>query len=157
MGVFVCILFNFKFLFFVISKDTLDEQGRPIDERPGFEILYKDFQDYGCDANGNWIETKNFKDYVDSKYNLDQNIIYIYSSGGVNPNIFYKIDDNLYNEIFDEFHLSVNKKYVAYVGRITKDKGWDIYCYALKKILENNNNIMGLIAGSGNEYQKLII
>lgn len=97
-----------------------------------------------------------FKDYVVSKYNLDQNIIYIYSSGGVNPNIFYKMDDNLYNEIFEEFHLSVNQKYVAYVGRITKDKGWDIYCYALKKIVEKNNNIMGLIVGSGNEYQKLI-
>lgn len=48
-----------------IVQEKYDEQGRPIDERPGFEILYKDFQDYGCDANGNWIETKNFKDYVD--------------------------------------------------------------------------------------------
>ena len=48
-----------------IVQEKYDEQGRPIDERPGFEILYKDFQDYGCDANGNWIETKNFKEYVD--------------------------------------------------------------------------------------------
>ncbi len=48
-----------------IVQEKYDEQGRPIDERPGFEILYKDFQDYDYDANGNWIETKNFKDYVD--------------------------------------------------------------------------------------------
>lgn len=46
-------------------EEKYDEQGRSIDERPGFEILYKDFQDYGYDTHGNWIETKNFKDYVD--------------------------------------------------------------------------------------------
>lgn len=46
-------------------EEKYDEQGRPIDERPGFEILYKDFQDYGYDTHGNWIETKNFNDYVD--------------------------------------------------------------------------------------------
>lgn len=49
-----------------ILQEKYDEQGRSIDKRPGFEILYKDFQDYEYDANGNWIETKNFKDYVDS-------------------------------------------------------------------------------------------
>lgn len=46
-------------------EEKYDEQGRPIDERPGFEILYKDFQDYDYDTHGNWIETKNFNDYVD--------------------------------------------------------------------------------------------
>ena len=48
-----------------IVQEKYDEQGRPIDNQPGFEILYKDFQDYDYDTNGNWIETKNFKDYVD--------------------------------------------------------------------------------------------
>lgn len=48
-----------------ILQEEYDEQGRSIDKRPGFEILYKDFQDYDYDTNGNWIETKNFKDYVD--------------------------------------------------------------------------------------------
>ncbi|WP_234347532.1 hypothetical protein [Parabacteroides bouchesdurhonensis] len=46
-------------------EEKYDEQGRPIDERPGFEILYKGFQDYDYDTHGNWIETKNFNDYVD--------------------------------------------------------------------------------------------
>ena len=48
-----------------IVQEKYDEQGRPIDKKPGFEILCKDFQDYDYDTNGNWIETKNFKDYVD--------------------------------------------------------------------------------------------
>ncbi|WP_417008408.1 hypothetical protein [Bacteroides congonensis] len=48
-----------------IVQEKYDEQGRSVDERPGFEILYKNFQDYDYDASGNWIETKNFKDYVD--------------------------------------------------------------------------------------------
>lgn len=48
-----------------ILQEEYDEQGRPVDRRPGFEILYKDFGNYEYDINGNWTEIKNFKDYVD--------------------------------------------------------------------------------------------
>lgn len=48
-----------------ILQEKYDEQGRSIDKQSGFEILYQDFQNYDYDANGNWIETKFFKDYVD--------------------------------------------------------------------------------------------
>lgn len=48
-----------------VLEEKYDEQGRLIDYQPGFEILYKDFQDYDYDKNGNWIETNNFKDFVD--------------------------------------------------------------------------------------------
>lgn len=48
-----------------ILEEEYDEHGRLINKKPGFEILYKDFQEYEYDNNGNWIKTKNFKDYID--------------------------------------------------------------------------------------------
>ncbi|WP_333699657.1 hypothetical protein [Bacteroides congonensis] len=33
-----------------IVQEKYDEQGRSVDERPGFEILYKNFQDYDYDV-----------------------------------------------------------------------------------------------------------
>lgn len=46
-------------------EEEYDEQGRRVNKTPGFEILCEDYRNYEYDDKGNWVRTKNFKDYVD--------------------------------------------------------------------------------------------
>lgn len=102
------------------------------------------------------VPSEYFKNYVIKKYKLNPKKVFVYPSGGLNKSIFFKVDKSRGQEILNKYNLEENIKYIAFVSRITKDKGWDTYCLALKMLKNKNYNIKGLIVGDGNEKKELL-
>ena len=96
-----------------------------------------------------------FKDYVCQKYSLNRNIVSVYPSGGVDPLVFHQLSKKVKENVYESFNLDKQFKYIGYISRITKDKGWDGFCLALKEAINKNPNIKGIIVGSGEEQNKL--
>lgn len=96
-----------------------------------------------------------FKDYVINKYSVRSKKVFVYPSGGVNPMIFYRFSKENKDSIYSQYQLKKEYKYIGYVSRITKDKGWDIFCLALNDVLKNKQRVKAIIVGSGEEEKKL--
>lgn len=91
-----------------------------------------------------------FKNYL-LNLNLKINAeIFVYPSSGVDTNLFKKIDKSVALESLD---LSSDYKYIGYVSRIEKDKGWDFYLKLLNLLSNKNPLIKGIIVGDGNEIE----
>ena len=101
------------------------------------------------------VASQYFKKYVIEKYKIDQDNISIYPSGGVDQNVFYKIDKKELDEFCKEYELEQDKKYIGFISRISQGKGWDTYCYSMKAIVKKYENIRGIIVGSGLEDNEL--
>ena len=78
---------------------------------------------------------------------------YIYPSAGINKDIFYKKEVD--PSFLKKYGIDENKSYIGYVSRIAKDKGWDTFLYAYKKIICRNDdlNISAIIVGIGEEKE----
>ena len=92
-----------------------------------------------------------FKKEIMKEYNLLEDKIFVYPSGGVNTSLFVKKDKN---ECKKKLGLDINYNYIGIVSRIEKNKGWDIFLKAIKKL--NNSNYKYLIVGNGIEFDKMI-
>jgi glycosyltransferase involved in cell wall biosynthesis len=86
-----------------------------------------------------------FKGVIIDKYKVDDALIYISPSGGVNSSIFYPL---VRNKGLDEV---VN---FGYIGRIEKAKGVDDLLMAYIDLLKTNKNVSLTIIGSGYGYDK---
>lgn len=96
------------------------------------------------------VPSNYFKDIMINDYKVDENIIFIYPSGGVNTDKFIKLDKE---ECKKKCNLSSEHKYIGYISRIEKDKGWEVFLKAIKE-LEKENKIGDrkfLIIGTGTE------
>jgi len=99
-----------------------------------------------------------FKDVLKNDYNIDEEKIVVYPSGGVNLEVFQE-KDRL--ECKNALGLDVHTSYLGYISRIEKDKGWDTLVMALN-ILKKENELKNkkvIIIGSGSEeaeFDKLI-
>ncbi len=91
-----------------------------------------------------------FKNVVKKNYQIKDDKIFVYPSGGVNTNKFINKD---MNECKERINLDKNKKYIGYISRIEKDKGWDTYLNMIKRLVEDKliNDYKFLIVGSGDE------
>lgn len=92
-----------------------------------------------------------FKEILLSEYKVDEKKIRIYPSGGVDTNLFRKIDKR---EALEEFNLSKDKVYIGYVSRLEKNKGYDIFLKACYELHKKNNNINFIVVGDGDEADK---
>ncbi|AJI22744.1 glycosyltransferase [Priestia megaterium] len=70
---------------------------------------------------------------VKEKYEV-KTPIYIFPSGGVNPDVFYPFLDR--NEAFEMLKLDPNQKYIGCVSRIDVGKGWEYYLKAIAHLEE---------------------
>ena len=95
-----------------------------------------------------------YKDVMIRDYNVDENIIYIYPSGGVNTDKFVNIDMNTAKKACN---LKEEYDYIGFVSRIEKNKGWDVFLKAIKLLKEDNkiDNKRFLIVGSGAEETQM--
>ena len=100
------------------------------------------------------VPSNYFKNEVIKEYNIAESKIFIYPSGGVNTNLFVKKDKL---ECRQKMKLLNNYKYIGFVSRIEKNKGWDIFLKAIKELEEKNkiDNMRFLIIGSGEEKNKM--
>lgn len=93
-----------------------------------------------------------FKEILIEEYKCEENNIIVYPSGGVNTKKFKKTSMEVAK---GKMNLNNEKKYIGYVSRIEKDKGWDIFLKAISIIKDDiPENVQFLIIGSGSEEKK---
>jgi len=95
-----------------------------------------------------------YKKVMIENYNVKDEIIYVYPSGGVNFEVFKIIDKK---EAKLKLNLNPKTTYYGYISRIEKDKGWDTLVEALHLLKEANklNNIKVIMIGIGDEEKEL--
>ena len=96
------------------------------------------------------VPSKYFKETLIGKYNVSENKIVIYQSGGIDFEVFYNIDRN---EALKHLKLSDKYEYIGYIGRIEKDKGWDTFVKMIKELDQDKYRFIML--GSGEEDELL--
>lgn len=92
-----------------------------------------------------------FKKILSSEYKVNEKKIVVYPSGGVDTNLFRKIDRG---EALKELNLSKNKVYIGYVSRLEKNKGYDIFLKACYELHKNDKNMNFIVVGDGEEVDK---
>ena len=99
------------------------------------------------------VPSEYFKEVMINDYNIKENKIFIYPSGGVDTTLFKKIDKK---EAKKNAKLSNKYNYIGYVSKLEKNKGYDIFLEAVSKLKDKKElkNYKYLIVGSGSEEDK---
>lgn len=93
--------------------------------------------------------SKYFEDILLRQYGIFKSKIFVSPSGGVDTKLFMKLNKD---EAKENIKLDKNMKYIGYVSRIEKDKGWDILLEAISKIRNSiDSNVRFLFIGSGEQ------
>ena len=100
------------------------------------------------------VPSNYYKEVITSNYDIDDDKVYVYPSGGVDTEKFKNKD---MNESKKECNLKEDFDYIGYVSRIEKNKGWDIFLKAIKLLKDENkiDNKRFLIVGSGSEEKQM--
>jgi L-malate glycosyltransferase len=98
-----------------------------------------------------------YKQLVLQKYGLT-NRIEIFPSGGINKETFYEKNPL---HAYQELELDTSCKYIGFVGRIDRGKGWDVYLKAAKILKKQGrlDNYKLLFIGDGLEkeaFEKMV-
>ena len=99
------------------------------------------------------VPSEYFKELIINKYDIDEEKIFVYPSGGVNTSKFINIDKK---KAIKEAGLNNKFSYIGYVSRLEKDKGYDIFLKSIKYLIDNKliENEKFLVVGAGNEENK---
>lgn len=73
-----------------------------------------------------------FKKELKERWNINENKVVIFPSGGIDSKIFYPKNNK--SEMLLRFGLDNKFKYIGFVGRLTKGKGWEVLLDAINKI-----------------------
>ena len=95
-----------------------------------------------------------FKDVMMQDYQVEEEKIYVYPSGGVSFDLFYSQEKKKAQE---KVGLNPKYQYIGMISRIEKDKGWDTLIEAIS-ILKKQGNFKDkklLIVGTGEEQPLL--
>ena len=102
------------------------------------------------------VPSNYFKNALKRNYQIPDNKLFVYPSGGVDTNRFCSQDKKESKKLCN---LNKEKNYIGYISRIEKDKGWDTYLYMIKELAEENMiskyNYKFLLIGSGEEELEL--
>lgn len=101
--------------------------------------------------------SKYFEEILINEYNIQVSKIFVSPSGGVDAEVFAPVSKL---EAKKKNNLDETVRYIGYVSRIEKDKGWDILLYAIDQIRNSlKDDIKFLFVGSGSqdeEFNKLV-
>lgn len=89
-----------------------------------------------------------FAEKLCKEYCVEREKVFVSPSGGVDTKLFRKIEKN---EAKKKVNLEEQKRYIGFVSRIEKGKGWDIFVDAMSRVTEKEKDVQGLIVGSGSE------
>lgn len=105
------------------------------------------------------VPSSYFKELLISEHGVTEEKICIYPSGGIDPNIFYKISEDEKVLTKQELGLNPEFKYWGFASRIDVGKGWEIFMNAITEIKNENDDFFTsnriIIIGSGKYEQKL--
>lgn len=105
------------------------------------------------------VPSEYFKRYVSQKYGLPESRIYVYPSGGIDPSVFYPMNEEQKTQISEKLGLDRQRKTFVYAGRITEGKGWDVYLKAVRRLEDMGCRGNYIVVGSGDEdgkYQEAV-
>lgn len=83
------------------------------------------------------VPSNYFKKEIINRWNINEEKIYIYPSGGVNNKIFRP--KSSVNECKERFKLDTRFKYIGFVSRLESRKGWDILLEAINKLKDTTD------------------
>lgn len=92
-----------------------------------------------------------FKFILMKDYHVSDDKIVVYPSGGVDITKFQNIKKD---EALSYLGLDKSYKYIGYVSRIEKNKGWELFLNAGKKILSIYPDFRLIVVGDGEESEK---
>lgn len=98
------------------------------------------------------VPSEYFKTLVIKKYGLKNESVFVYPSGGIDPKIFCKKDKSVIEEFKKIYGINSQFPIYGMAGRISKDKGWDVFVDAVNSIKEK---VTFVIVGTGNEDSML--
>lgn len=95
-----------------------------------------------------------YKLLIAGKYNLPEEKINVFPSGGINSDVFFPEADK--ERLFQTYQLSSKDKYIAYVGRIEYNKGWDTFLDTLYLLRQENflQNKKVIVVGNGKQFEE---
>lgn len=96
--------------------------------------------------------SKYFKKQLMSLYNVPEDKIVLYPSGGINLKTFYKRDET---QAKKDLGLDINTKYIGYVSRVEAHKGWETFVNMAKIMIENGDQRKFILVGSGDQDNEL--
>lgn len=97
------------------------------------------------------VPSNYFKKETINRWNINEEKIYIYPSGGVNNKIFRP--KSSLNECKKKFRLDDKFKYIGFVSRLESGKGWNIFLEAINKLKDNADikDYKFIFVGNGKE------
>ena len=101
------------------------------------------------------VPSEYFKDIINKEYKIKERDIIVYPSGGIDLDFFKKLDKK---EVKKELDLDSKTKYIGYISRIDKDKGYDTFVEAINILSKDKkfNKYKYIIVGDGEEKNKLL-
>ena len=99
------------------------------------------------------VPSEYFKDVMINDYKINKDKIFVYPSGGVDTNLFKKIDKK---EAKKNAKLSNKYNYIGYISKLENKKGYDVFLKAISILKDNKElkNYKYLVVGSGSEEDK---
>lgn len=100
------------------------------------------------------VPSKYYRDVLHNAFDVPEEKLLVYPSGGINTHLFAPQDPE---KVCEKFGLDRNKRYVGYVSRIEKNKGWDTFL-GMAAQLKTENDLGFIVVGDGsevNEFQEM--
>lgn len=104
----------------------------------------------GC-ADRVVVPSEYFASIVRKKYGLDAKRVFVYPSGGIDPEVFHPLPEARTKEVKADLGLDPGFMTVCFAGRITEGKGWDTYLEAVAEVLSRGRRLNVLLVGSGDQ------
>ncbi len=101
------------------------------------------------------VPSEYFRDVVSEKCQIDREKIYIYPSGGIDPQMFYPYSRNERARFRHEYGIDNENVVFGFAGRICAGKGWDTFIEAAAKLEESHIEANYIIVGEGPEEKKM--
>ena len=95
------------------------------------------------------VPSSYFKEVLMKNYEVDEDKIYIFPSGGIDNTVFD--NDLTKTDAKKKCKLDLNRNYIGMVSRIERDKGYDILVKAFNRLSESYQDYDLIIIGSGDE------
>ena len=99
------------------------------------------------------VPSKYYKDVMVNDYNISEDKVFVYPSGGVDTNKFVKKDKK---EAKKDAGLSTNYNYIGYISRLEQDKGYDTFLEAINKLkdIDEMKNYKYIVVGAGSKEEE---
>ena len=102
------------------------------------------------------VPSEYFYELIVDKYKLDKKKIIVYPSAGISSSEFFELNKKDIENEKSKMNIDFDKKVFAFVGRITRGKGWDIYLNCIRELKLNNKKSVNIIAGDGPDKEKML-